>query len=121
MPRLQSPVRHFIYLLYDKNESYRLTDEGLITYIKAFYPKLDLIGYGKARTKIAQWRSEYNTGRFGEPPRMSFRYNGDRRPCNQRLRVLSPEEFQERLSTFKFKDDRYVGTQSETRRTSSNR
>jgi hypothetical protein len=52
---------------------------------------------------------------MGIPPCMSFRYNKRKQACNQRMNVLSSEEFQKKLSGFRFRDERYVGTHSKSR------
>lgn len=115
MPRQRNYFHESLFKAFELNEKLRLSDNELLSAIRIMHPLVPVIGYGKSKTKLAQWRSQYNQGRLGQPKLMSFRYNQGL-PCNQRLQPLSPEEFQMRLSTFRFKDDRYVSTQPKSRR-----
>lgn len=118
MPAESSRFRVFLHKLLEMNEqsTNRVDDANLLQLMVTLYPNLELNLYGREKSPVPRWRSEYNRGRFGIPAIRSFRYNEHKQPIDSLSRVMSEEQIQQKQMEFK-----YASAESKTRRNNPDR
>lgn len=118
MPYKPSNFRRCLRKLFIMNDkpSNRVADVHLLELAKILFPyEVNCTRlYGREKSPVTRWRSEFNRGRYGKPPLMSFRYNEAKQEIDALGRPMTAVMLQQKRMEFneRFKED--VSPESQT-------
>lgn len=73
-PAKMTALHTFLHRLFTLNEQFRHDDATLLTTVSARFPE-HISAPNRYRSRIVVWRSKYNTGQLGQPPKcFAFKY-----------------------------------------------